>query len=255
VNSSPTDTPQSSWLQTNVDQSVPTADFAEALVHHHAGIAVEEVVSDKRIFPRAAERIVEGALSNDENTRAYEQLATRVAEDVCCFPTACVGFISANQGGDSTFVTTILANIICRQQKRVLLLDCDREQRCLTMLHGAVDRPGTCDILRGSARIPDSVLLTRHNVEVLPIGTNYQNAEWLPSKTWGQFLSQIKVQSPLTLLDLGTMQSAFSTQVAQLCETVYLVVALGRTPRYVYTELTSRIPLQGIRLRGTIVTL
>jgi len=237
-----------------VASELPAVD-AEIVVQVDTRTTVAQSNSTRLIRPVAAERIVEGALATDENTRAYEQLATRVIDDVSCFPTACVGFVAADQGGDSTLVITILGNVLRRRQEQVLILDSDTEQRCLSLLHGVTDRPGTGDILSGSALLPESVLHTPQQIKVLPIGTAYESNERPSSKKWGQFLSQIKVQSPLTLIDLGTMQSAFSTQMAQLCETVYLVVAMDRTPRSTYAKLAGQIPLQGIRLQGTIVTL
>lgn len=202
--------------------------------------------------PVAANRVVESALASEENRRAYEQLASHVLGDIVGFPTACVGFLAADAAGDSTLVVASLARVLATRLGKVTIIDGDSEQKCLSLLYGLAERKGLSDAAYGVEPVLRSVIPTSDGVNVIPTGTPFDDIEPVRREAWGQILASVRSQSRVALIDLGALQSVSSQHLARLCESVYLVAALGRTRRRRYEDLVDQIPRQGIRLRGTI---
>ena len=207
------------------------------------------------IVPRAVERVVDCALASEENRRAYDQIVTRLIEDVRGFPNPCIGLAAADTGGDSTLVIASLAELFAKRLGSVLLLDGDSKQRCLSLLYGVADRPGVSDAVRGVGQLTRNVYSTSRQIDIVPAGTNFQYIDPPTPENWGDLVHKAKAISPLTLVDLGVIQAGSSAQLARLCEAVYLVVTLDRTERYYYDDATRQLPLQGIRLQGAIAVL
>lgn len=204
------------------------------------------------LAPHAAERIIDQALASTENRRAFEQLGRRILDDVRGFSRPCIGLMATDQGGDSTLIAASLSSVLAEMEGDVLVLDADQRQRCLSLLYGIADRPGVNDTVRRLGRLSEHTFCTPRQVRLVGAGTDFRDIEPPTVEEWGLLLSTARCQSARILVDLG---ADYSSQLARLCDAVYLVISLDRTTRHSFEVLARELPRQGIRLCGAIAAI
>jgi tyrosine-protein kinase Etk/Wzc len=147
--------------------------------------------------------------------------------------------------------------MLAMSRQNVLLVDADTLWQRLTRTFELEGQPGLADVCLNRCSWNDVILPTTvAGFELLPAGTGRVGGESLSEST-GRLLALLdawKGHFDLVLVDGGDLQSGLAAVVARMCQAVYVVVRLGRTPRRLAMKALQRLKAEGLAPRGCIAT-
>jgi Mrp family chromosome partitioning ATPase len=199
-----------------------------------------------RIHPRTIDDL-------ERAVREVEQLAGITSADG---PTATViGITSPSRGsGKSTLATALAAQVAADHGVDVTLVDVDCDTHAIEGEFGLKGSPGFTDALLGAARAADvRHPVGRSNLGVIPVG---RAAADLPrtihSPQAAQLLQSLRDSNRVVVFDLPpTLSSSTAPLLARLCDSVIVVVQVGKTTT-MELEQTLR-KLRGVDVRGVVL--
>ncbi len=135
----------------------------------------------------------------------------------------------------------------------VLAVDARSADAELAASFGVSARRGFREVLEGAARWQDVVRATPiSNLHVLPGSEGTGAAQSPLSGVLAAMLDQARRQYRLVLIDADSLDRPEAGALARLCDGVYLVVRLGRTPRRAVLEAMDAARRSGGRVLGCI---
>lgn len=199
---------------------------------------------------------------SEENTEsvqaiqeAYRTLRANIAFSLDGPEAKCIAVTCDDGLSDKSSVSINLAITFAQTDKRVLLIDCDMQQRTLTKMLDMGTRPGLSDFLTGRASLPDIVYSDIANVDVLPAGRVSNVPKMLLESSGIDLLIQrAREKYDCIFLDLASAASAADAAVMAHCSDGFLLVLRqNRTKNKVVGEMIHRLELAGGKILGFVI--
>lgn len=182
------------------------------------------------------------------------QMAANILAQLPAGRSAAVLFTSP--AGECTTTRTVapLAAILGETVRGgVLAVDARCGAAELAASFGVSARRGLREVLEGTARWQDVVRATPiSNLHVLPGSEGAGAAHSPQSGVLAAMLDQARRQYRLVLIDADSLDRPEASALARLCDGVYLVVRLGRTPRRAVLEAMDAARRVGGRVLGCV---
>lgn len=184
----------------------------------------------------------------------YCQMAANILAQLPAGRPAVLLFAGVADGGAATRTLAPLAAVLGETLPRpVLAVDARPDGPELAGCFGVESRRSLIEVLGGDARWQEAVRATPvSNLHVLP-GSQWDQAKQRPpSGALAELFEQLRRQYRLVLVDGGALDGAAADGLAVLCDGVYLVVHLGRTPRRAVLAAVDDVRRAGARVLGCI---
>lgn len=141
--------------------------------------------------------------------------------------------------GKTIIASNLAAVLSLDTEKKTLLIDADLRKPKIHTLFGIPQKPGLCDILKGST--PFEYFLKKPAVEnlyIIPSGASMDNpSQILASTKIGELLEHLKARFDYIILDTPPALNVADAGIfGSLCDAVFLVVKAGVTPRNMIEE-------------------
>jgi Mrp family chromosome partitioning ATPase len=151
-------------------------------------------------------------------------------------------------------LTQMAMVLVQRDAGNVLLADANLPRKTLSHCFEVHDRPGLAEACRAEQDGNDFLVPGAHpNLSILP-GGNHPLPPMISPGTVAQLVDQWKARFQVVLVNGGDPESPLTKALVETCDSVYLLVRLGRTGRKEAQTTVSRLRSIGGRLEGCIVT-
>ncbi len=140
-----------------------------------------------------------------------------------------------------------------KRKERVLLIDANMEQLCITESFGLAGAMGLGDVCEGTCH--SNVAVHRTSTEalfVLPIGTIHNHR--LDANTTLEVMAKLRPQFNLILVDAGHAQAESAVTMARACDRLLLQVQLGKTMRASAKKAVDLLFNSDLTASGVIIT-
>ena len=196
---------------------------------------------------------------NPENIQAiqeaYRALRTNVAFSLNSPKANCIAITCDDYLSDKCSISINLAVTFAQTDKKILLIDCDMQQRTLTRTLDMNARPGLSDFLIGNAFLADVIYSGVANVDILPAGRILDVPKMLMESSGIDLLVQrAREKYDYIFLDLASMNTAADAVVIARCTDGFLLVLRqNRTKNKAVREMLCKLELAGGKILGFIV--
>ena len=211
--------------------------------------------SDARGAPSDFERSVWRNLERESLAQQYARTLHRVIEKLPDGPPAAVLVVGAEREPHVSQVLTHMAVLLVqREAGRVLLVDAGLPDKTLSHRFQVGDKPGLAEACRGERDWRDLLVPGDHpQLSVLPAGIVPVDGG-LPCGKLKCLVDEWKEDSQIVLVDAGGADGPLAGALTGACDSVYLLVRLGQTPRTQARKAAKRLRVLKGGLQGCIVT-
>ena len=167
---------------------------------------------------------------------------------------------STAPGDGKTVSATNLAAIYAREERRVLLVDCDLWRARLHIVFGVAREPGLTDVLQGRCESSAAVRATSlPGLSLLPSGTPHENpSDLLTSEALRRLLQRLAADHDTVIIDTPpvlalTDAAILGTAAGAGSGGVLLVVRAGRTDRTAVEQALRQLDGAGAYVVGAVL--
>jgi polysaccharide biosynthesis transport protein len=215
----------------------------------------------RRVFRRN-----EGKRNGDRNlaatdfhtvgAEAYRTLRTNLAFLQNGVRLGTIAVTSARSGEGKSTTAANLAVAMARQDRKVLLLDCDLRRPRQHRIFDTPEAPGFSDLLTGKAVLQDAIHATPvAGLSLLPRGEfDERAAEALGGDRMRDILAQLREQYDTVIIDTPpVLVAADAAAVAALTDGTLLVIRAGRTPKDAARRTLQQLNVVGANVVGFVL--
>jgi len=193
----------------------------------------------------------------EEHEEQYQDLAENVLAQLTPVRPAVLLFTSAGDGeGKTGTLASLAAALAGKVTEKILAVDANFRSPALAAHFGIRADKGLVEVLNGRASWRDVVQETGvDRLSVLPGGTFDTHDGSPPADVkLAPVLDSLRAGYRLVLVDAASLAYPEVAPISRLCEGTYLVVELGRTPRYAARQAVELIGQCGGRVLGCVLT-
>jgi protein-tyrosine kinase len=165
--------------------------------------------------------------------------------------------VSSPSSGDGKTVTSIniAGSLALKDDSRVLLVDGDLRQPCVSDTLGIPAAPGLAEVLSGAAMLESALVRAEQfpNLFILSAGNPQESApELLDSQAWRVFIEQVRARFPNVIFDAPPIGTVADYDLLQLaCDAIIVVARPDHSQRAACLNALKMVPRE--KLLGVVL--
>lgn len=186
---------------------------------------------------------------------SYRTMRTHVAFSMSGNESCCIAVTCADRLSDKSSISINLAITFAQTGKKVLLIDCDMQQKTLTKIMDMNTEPGLSDFLAEKLSLVDVIYKDIANVDIIPAGRIPDVPKMLlESGGIDLLIRRAREKYDYIFLDLASMNAAADAVVmAQCSDGFLLVLRQNKTKNKAVEQMLRNLGLAGGKIIGFVV--
>lgn len=188
-------------------------------------------------------------------SEAYKMLRTRVKYTSVDKKIKTILITSAEPGDGKSTTASNLAEVMMRDKKRVMLIDCDLRKPTIHKLFGLSNKNGLSDLLYDENLNDNDCIQRAEDIDIITAGTIPPDpSELLGSNKMQVLLSSIDNRYDYIIIDAPPVMAVADAQIiAQITDGVIVVVSANKTIKHSLQKCINELREVKARILGTVL--